>query len=399
MTSIRSGSQLNLAEMDDQTWDIVVIGAGPAGGMAAYLAAKSGLRTLMVERMSFPRPKVCGCCLNAAGVDLLNRVGLGEIPRRFGLPIDQFCLGLNHRKLQIQVPTGVAIARADLDMALVQAGIAAGVTFLSETTATPERLHSDHRQVRLAGHGISRNIRARSVVVATGLKGLSGVEGDSASVFEPRVARDSRIGTGCLLPGEFSDYPAGSIFMAIGRRGYVGLTATRSGLDVASACDAQLLRDADGPAAAAVEILKEAGFTVPEGLNEAHWAGTLPLTRKTRPVAANRLFLAGDAAGYVEPFTGQGMAIALQSAAELVPILKNAINQGEGKPEHDWSKFYQKNVANRHWPAAFLAGLLRRPTIATLAFGLASRIPSSSRCLINAINRTIEVPSATEWRA
>lgn len=399
MTSIRSGLQLNLAELDDQTWDIVVIGAGPAGGMAACLAAKSGLRTLLVERMSFPRSKVCGSCLNAAGVDLLNRVGLGEIPRRFGLPINQFCVGLNHRKLKIPVPAGVAIARTDLDLALVEAGIAAGVSFLPETTASPDSLHPDHRQVRLAGHGITRNIMARSVVVATGLKGLSGAEGDSASVFKAQVARGSRIGTGCLLPGEFSDYPAGSIFMAIGRRGYVGLTATRSGLDIATACDAQLLRDADGPAAAAVEILNEAGFTVPDGLKEAQWAGTLPLTRKTRPVAANRLFLAGDAAGYVEPFTGQGMAIALQSAAELVPILKNAMNQRAGKPELDWSKFYQKNVANRHWPAAFLARLLRRPTIASMAFGLASRIPSSSRCLISAINRTIEIPSATEWRA
>ncbi|MFM7130965.1 MAG: NAD(P)/FAD-dependent oxidoreductase [bacterium] len=399
MISIRPGLQAGLDTLDEKIWDLVVIGAGPAGGMAAYLAAKTGMRTLLVERQSFPRAKVCGGCLNAAGVDLLNRVGLEEIPQKYGLPIDQFCLGLKHRRVEMAVPAGVAITRTDLDHALVQAAVAQGVSFLPETTATPDRLQPDHREVRLAGHGENRIVRSKSVIVATGLKGLGGGEPDSARAFETRVARGSRIGTGCLLPGEFSDYPAGSIFMAIGRRGYVGLTATREGLGVASACDARLLKETQGPGAGAVEILHEAGFAVPGGLQHANWAGTLPLTRKTRPVAAYRLFLAGDAAGYVEPFTGQGMAIALQSAAELVPILKDAMRENSGKAEQDWSRFYQMHVANRHWPAALMARLLRRPMVASVAFGLASHIPRSSQCLIQAINRTIEIPSAPEWNA
>lgn len=380
--------------IDDHMWDLVVIGAGPAGGLTSYLAAKSGLRTLLVERHAFPRAKVCGGCLNAAGVDLLERVGLGEIPRQFGLPVDQFCLGLNHRTLQLQLPAGVAIARTDLDSELVRAATRQGAFFLPETTAHVGPLRPDHREVRLGSHDISRVVRARSVVIATGLKGAGGVVDDGEAPFHTRVALASRIGAGCALPGEFGPYPAGRISMAIGRKGYVGLTATRHGLDIASACDPDFLKSCQGPATAAVKILHEAGFAVPDGILDVPWSGTLPLTRKTRPAAANRVYLAGDAAGYVEPFTGQGMAIALQAAAKLAPILKNATYEHVNQSEREWSKFYSRHISNRHWPAFLLARLLRRPMVASLAFGLVSCVPGSSKGLVQAINRTIEIPSA-----
>lgn len=380
--------------MDDHIWDLVVIGAGPAGGMTSYLAAKSGMRTLLVERHAFPRAKVCGGCLNAAGVDLLNRVGLGEIPRQFGLPVDQLCLGLKSRTLQIPLPAGVAIARTDLDSELVRAATRQGAFFLSETTAHVGQLRPEHREMRLTTGGISRVVRARSVVIASGLKGAGGMMDEGESSFRTRVSRGSRIGAGCALTGEFEAYPVGRIFMAIGRKGYVGLTATWQGLGIASACDPEFLKTCQGPAAAAVEILHEAGFTVPEGILDVPWSGTLPLTRRTRPVAANRIFLAGDAAGYVEPFTGQGMAIALQAAAELAPILKNATYEHVNQSEREWSKLYNRHITNRHWPAFLLARLLRRPMVASLAFRLAWCVPRSSKCLVRAINRTIEITSA-----
>lgn len=394
MTPSVSGQSHHLASMDDPIWDLVVIGAGPAGGMTSYLAAKSGLRTLLIERHAFPRNKVCGGCLNSAGVDLLNRVGLGEIPRRFGLVVDQFYLGLKHRRFQIPLPAGVAIARTDLDSELVQAAMEQGAHFLSETTAHVGALRSDHREIRLVSHGLSRVVRASSVVIASGLKGAGGIETHGESLFRTRVSHGSRIGAGCTLPGEMSEYPAGRISMAIGRKGYVGLTPTRQGLGIASAFDSQFLKTHQGPAAAAVEILHEAGFAVPIGIHDVPWSGTLPLTRQTRPVAANRIFLVGDAAGYVEPFTGQGMAIAIQAAAELTPILKNAAHQPVGICEREWTKYYTRHISNRHFPASLTARLLRRPMVASLAFGLVSCVPRTSNYMIQSINRTIEIPSA-----
>ena len=59
-------------------YDAVVIGAGPAGGIAALGLARAGQRVLLVDKQRFPRAKVCGCCLNASALAVLREAGLGE---------------------------------------------------------------------------------------------------------------------------------------------------------------------------------------------------------------------------------------------------------------------------------------------------------------------------------
>lgn len=59
-----------------ENWDVVVIGAGPAGSLAALLLARSGHQVLLLERQKFPRAKVCGCCLNQRAQLLLQRADL-----------------------------------------------------------------------------------------------------------------------------------------------------------------------------------------------------------------------------------------------------------------------------------------------------------------------------------
>src|SRR5215212_4439345 len=61
-----------------ELWDAVVIGAGVAGSIAAYQLARSGARVLLVDRATFPRDKVCGCCLNAHALRALEECGLAR---------------------------------------------------------------------------------------------------------------------------------------------------------------------------------------------------------------------------------------------------------------------------------------------------------------------------------
>ena len=61
------------------TWDALVIGAGPAGSVAARELARRGCRVLLVDKATFPRPKVCGCCVNGAAIRALERLGLGHV--------------------------------------------------------------------------------------------------------------------------------------------------------------------------------------------------------------------------------------------------------------------------------------------------------------------------------
>ncbi len=100
--------------------------------------------------------------------------------------------------------------------------------------------------------------------------------------------------------------------MACGRRGYLGLVRLEDGrLNLAAALDPCWMRVCGGPGPAAARLLAEVGWPPVPNLAEQNWRGTPALTRQARRRAAERLFLIGDAAGYIEPFTGEGMAWAL----------------------------------------------------------------------------------------
>src|SRR5262249_58057061 len=79
---------LSLNEAAARTWDAVVVGAGPAGSLAARQLARAGLGVLLVDRASFPRWKVCGCCLRAGAPATLRAVGRGDpAPGPGGAPL------------------------------------------------------------------------------------------------------------------------------------------------------------------------------------------------------------------------------------------------------------------------------------------------------------------------
>ena len=72
------------------SFDLIVIGAGPAGGTAALTAARAGLRVAIVEKCSFPRRKVCGEFISATTWPLLDEIGVGrELAARAGPAVER----------------------------------------------------------------------------------------------------------------------------------------------------------------------------------------------------------------------------------------------------------------------------------------------------------------------
>ena len=71
-------ANINVASAAAETWDAIVIGAGPAGALAAHQLAVAGVSVLLVERKSFPRYKVCGACVNQRAIKTLQRSGLAD---------------------------------------------------------------------------------------------------------------------------------------------------------------------------------------------------------------------------------------------------------------------------------------------------------------------------------
>ena len=263
-----------------------------------------------MEKKAFPRGKVCGACLNESSLRVLESIGLSHrIAALGGTRLDAFQLGFRGRAVRFALPGGVALSRARFDAALVDAAVASGTAFLPESQGLVGPVQADARRVVLVQADRSITATARVVLIATGL-GQALFQGDPG--VRSHAWGRSRVGAGCSAIDYPGFYQEPMIFMAVGRCGYVGLVRVEGDqLNVAAAFARELIKDCGSPGAAARRILAEAGFPSIPALASASWQGTVPLTRRTWPVAGERFFVLGDAAGYVEPFTGEGMAWAM----------------------------------------------------------------------------------------
>lgn len=350
----------------EEAFDAVVIGAGPAGSIAARELARRGDRVLLVDRASFPRCKVCGCCLNGSALAALRRLGLDSIAER-GLPLQNMRLSAGAASARFKLNGGIALARTELDQALVNEARSAGAEFRDGVTAKVESRTGQAVHIRLN----DSFIRAKIAVLATGLSG--------------DVRPGSRIGGGTVLHDAPEFYEPGTIFMATGSGGYVGLVKLADdSLDVAAAFDAEFVRSAGGLASAAAAILRSAGW--PE-LPDSHWKGTPQLTRHRGTVAEHRLFAVGDATGYVEPFTGEGMAWAISSAAALAPIAHRAIANWNDDCIAEWRCEHARIVGRRQWLCRASARVLRSPPLTRIAVNALRLIPALARPVVAALDR------------
>ena len=237
---------------------------------------------LCLEKRAFPREKVCGACLNASALTTLRSAGLGRLVDGLGgIRLEGLILGYTGRSMQFVLPGGMALSRARLDSALVDAAVASGTVFLAETQGVVGPVSSDVRRVTLQHMGRSVTALARVVLVASGL-GQAHFEGETAVCSQPVAG--SRVGAGCTVDGFSNFYREGTVFMAVGQGGYVGLVRVEdSRLNVAAAFERSYVKHHGDPGKAAEQILTEAGFPAIPSLRGATWRGTLPLTRKHRP--------------------------------------------------------------------------------------------------------------------
>jgi 2-polyprenyl-6-methoxyphenol hydroxylase-like FAD-dependent oxidoreductase len=152
--------------------DALVVGAGPAGSIAALCLARAGVRVRLVDRASFPRPKLCGDTLNPGSLALLERLGVDAGIRRAALPITGMMVtGPAGAAVAADYPAalhGLSLPRHDLDVKLVEAAVAEGVTFDPGTTVQAPVLSADGTRVvgvRLA-HGRQQCTLHSHVVIA-----------------------------------------------------------------------------------------------------------------------------------------------------------------------------------------------------------------------------------------
>jgi flavin-dependent dehydrogenase len=373
-------------EAADVVWHAIVIGGGPAGAAAAIRLARAGSRVLLVDRHGMPRPKVCGCCLSSTALAELRRLGFApdEHGRLLGAhPLDRVRVVAAARSVTLPMPPGGTLSREALDTRLAQAAIDAGAAWLPWTDVTA--ITEDSPSQRLvnvtcrpqAGEqaGATLSLRAEAAVIATGLVDHVRVPGSSQRVILPH----SRIGVGATLPAGAIDTPVGELMMAVGRTGYCGIVQLEDGrTDVAAAIDRRMITAAGGIAAAVVEILHAAAghadWATPacRALTRAPFQATPPLTRSAGPVAgvSGRILRVGDSAGYVEPFTGEGMGWALAGGRLAADALLTSPS-----PAAAYSQAYAAFARQHHGRCRRIAAVLRHPFLVGSAIRVAAAAP------------------------
>jgi len=296
--------------------DVVVVGAGPAGSATALRLARAGVDVTIVERARFPRRKVCGEYQNSGSVDALDRLGLLEAVRA----ASQTLRGI--RVIPLSAPpveltfarTALACDRATLDALLLDAALAAGAKLVrgrveSLLFAGPRVAGVVYRDES----GEPQTLRARYVA---GADGAGSIVARRLGVTLP-LGRTRRFAVGGHYRG-FGDL-GGVVEMYVGPRAYFAinpLDAVRANVMVVVP-QAELgswSRDVDeGVQGKAADLGGgRRSFAGVQRIGERVSFG--PLAHRVRSPIAPGALLVGDAAGFLNPFTGQGVYLALTGA-------------------------------------------------------------------------------------
>jgi flavin-dependent dehydrogenase len=371
-----------------RTWDAVVVGAGPAGSIAAHGLARAGAAVLLVDRAVFPRPKVCGCCLNGRALAAIEESGLtsrlaGLRPRAY----HALLLRAWRAEAALPLPAGLSVSRERFDTMLIEAAEAGGATLMLGTRAAlVGRDAAGLSTVVLEEpRGVHSTVRCRVVIAATGLCAPFTLRALGGEVVVPA----SRIGASTVLDQDARvPWRENTVNMTVGACGYVGAVRLEDGRwNLAAALDAGAVARAKGVGPVVCDVLGSGRWPVPAGVSCANWRGTPQLSRRPRRVAADGLFVVGDAAGYVEPFTGEGMACALHGGRAVVPLALRAIDRWHPELAAAWTKTIRGDVQRRLALAAVAAWSLRRPSIATTLTSLLSSWPGLAARPIAWLNR------------
>jgi len=380
-------------------FDAVIIGAGPAGSSAAILLARAGWRVALVEKQVFPRRKVCGECIAASNLPLLQALGIGALFEQVAGPeLRQVAVMQGAHKVVADLPPaphahypwGRALGRETLDTLLItQAGLE-GVHVLQPWAAvrTKGAVGRWRCDVRSTDTGTLLTLRAAVLIDAHG----------SWEALPAARERESRVHHASDLLAFKANFrqaqlTKGLLPVLAFNGGYGGMVRADGGLTTLACCirrdrlEASRRRAAGQSAGEVIEaMLKEQCGGVKAALQgatrEGAWLAAGPLDTGIHLIPGDDVFRIGNAAGEAHPIIGEGMSMALQSAWLMcAQLLRGTPGQALSDPvwQRECARLYATQwrlaFAARLRLAAVLAHLAMRPRLAKPLLALLRRWP------------------------
>ncbi|HEX8423266.1 MAG TPA: FAD-dependent oxidoreductase [Pyrinomonadaceae bacterium] len=388
-------------------YDVIVVGGGPAGASAAVHLATRGARVLLVERAKFPRAKLCGefispeCLSHFARLGVLEemsgaggaRVGetlfFAQSGRRAGVPSAWF--GRETGGADAASAGALGLSRAEMDERLLRRARTVGVEVLEEAPVTGLLFEGEGRRTVVGVHaewrGAALNLRAPVTIDATG----------RSRALARRVAQSTKADGGTRAPAktggaaskrmplvafkthlENAGGAEGACEIYFYRGGYGGLSCVEN--ELSNLCFIVDARDVRARASDASRVMREivmsnsrAAETLRGARVRTEWLAVgLESFGRRELVPAEGLLMVGDAASFIDPFTGSGMLMALESGELACEAVTHALPQlragvGFAQLAADYRARYQERFAARLRVCSWLRRVAFAPQFATEA--------------------------------
>ena len=320
--------------------DVIIVGAGAAGSSLAGLLALDGLDVVVLDRAQFPRPKPCGECINPGGVSALARMGLLNAVREhaparlasWSLLTDSGARACG--RYTVEGGYGLGISRALLDEILVKEAERRGARVYERVKAVDLVVSDGPRatqRVIVKTTGLEGRCQSWSAPMVVGADGLRSIVARRLGLVRRRP-RINKVSLTCRLRGTGPSRAGGALFIT--QRGTVGLAPVHAHEPLWNGTVVVYSKRwgrgiAPDPLAFFRAALAQAPFEwdgAPEIVGGPWVSG--PFDWPTRGAIADGALLVGDASGYFDPLTGQGMCRAFRSAELAAPVISQAVRKG-----------------------------------------------------------------------
>ena len=352
-----------------QTFDVAIVGGGPAGSSCAAFCALAGLRTLVIEREKFPREKVCGDCLNPSCWAVLEHLGVTQRVR--DLPHSKLdsveFIAIDGHNVVVDLPTGdnceLSVKRSLFDDLLLTRARDVGADVREGTTVTAVANSGNWKIETAAGESFS----ARTLI---------GADGRNSTVARlrnllPRLARERvALQAHIPLPRNFGT----RIILQFLREGYSGQAPVNE-------TQLNLCLVGTPPTISRLRRWAERHFEITP---DQPWRTITPLTRSPVPCARENLLFIGDAARVVEPFTGEGIYYALRSGGLAADAITKIVRGNDRQSAlREFTRACAQMYRGRLWINRLARAAVLRPNVGSL-FVHAARIEPAILKLLTA---------------